>query len=130
MTTFSIALRPREPPLTPEGVVGLECASELAAATLRRIDAGTELHAAAGHGWLVVLGATDDLPWADGCVYVGRDGPLLIPTTAAIAPHAELVAAALSDSRPGGLLVVLGDLVLRGPMPSGPVDRERLVACM
>jgi hypothetical protein len=129
MTTPSIALRPREPPLTPEGVVGLECASELAIATLRRLDAGSELHAAAGHGWLVVLGAAEDLPWADGCIYVGRDGPLLIPTTSAIAPHPELVAAALSEGRRGGLLVVLDDLVLRGPMPSGPVDRERL-ACI
>jgi hypothetical protein len=121
----AIVLSPREPPLAPEGVVGLGSAPALAAAALRRIDAGAELHAAAGDGWLVVLGAADDLPWADGSVYVGRAGPLLIPTTSAISPHPELVAAALG----GGLLVVLEDAVLRGPMPTGPVDRERLAAC-
>jgi MoxR-vWA-beta-propeller ternary system domain bpX5 len=124
---MKISLRPREPPLAPEGVVAVgDGVGALAAATLRRIDAGAELHAAAGGGWLVVLGAEADLPWADGCVYVGREGRLLIPTTAAIAPHAELVASALGEA---GLLVVLEDSVLRGPMPHGPVDRDRLAAC-
>jgi hypothetical protein len=124
----AIVLSPREPPLAPEGVVALESAPALAAAALRRIDAGAELHAASGDGWLVVLGAAEDLPWADGCVYVGRAGPLLIPTTSSIAPHPELVAAAL-DGGAGGLLVVLEDAVLRGPLPKGPVDRERLATC-
>ena len=54
----------------------------LRAAARRRIDAGAELRAAAGDGWLLILG--DDLPWADGCVYVGHDGPLLLPTTRAL----------------------------------------------
>src|SRR5918999_5955552 len=75
----AIVLSPREPPLAPEGVVALETAPALAAAALRRIDADAELHAAYGDGWLVVLGPAEDLPWADGCVYVGRAGPLLIP---------------------------------------------------
>ena len=101
----------------------------LAAATLRRVDAGAELHAAAGGGWLVVLGAEADLPWAEGCVYLGRAGPLLMPTTSAIAPHPDLVASALSEGSPAGLLVVLEDIVLRGPMPHGSVDRDRLAAC-
>jgi hypothetical protein len=127
---MTIALRPREPPLAPEGVAALGgSVAPLAAAALRRIDAGAELHAAAGGGWLVVLGAESDLPWADGCVYVGREGPLLIPTTSAIAPHPELVASAMSAGGPAGLLVVLEDVVLRGPMPHGPVDRQRLSAC-
>jgi MoxR-vWA-beta-propeller ternary system protein len=127
---MTIVLRPREPPLAPEGVAAVgRAAGALAAATLRRIDDGAELHAAAGAGWLVVLGAEADLPWADGCVYVGHDGPLLIPTTSAVAPHPELVAAALSEGRPAGLLVLLEDVVLRGPMPHGPIDRGRLAAC-
>jgi hypothetical protein len=124
-----IVLSPREPPLEPEGVAGRASAPALAAATLRRIEAGAELHAAVGDGWLVVVGPAEDLPWADGCVYLGRDGALLIPTTTRISPHPELVAAALQAGRPGGLLVVLEDLVLRGPLPRGPVDRDRLAAC-
>jgi hypothetical protein len=127
---MTIELRPREPPLAPEGVAALgDSVTALAAATLRRIDGGAELLAAAGGGWLVVLGAEADLPWADGCVYLGRKGPLLIPTTATIAPHPELVASAFSEGGPAGLLVVLKDIVLRGPMPHGPVDRDRLAAC-
>src|SRR3954449_8590542 len=72
-----------EPPLPPAGVVATGAARErLRAAARRRIECGAELRAAEGDGWLLLLG--DDLPWADGCVYVGHDGPLLLPTTRAI----------------------------------------------
>src|SRR3954467_7820553 len=89
---WTVALRQREPPLPPAGVVATGAARErLRAAGRRRVEGGAELRAAEGGGWLLLLG--DDLPWADGCVYVGHDGPLLLPTTRAIDPPADLVAA-------------------------------------
>jgi hypothetical protein len=110
---WTVALREREPPLPPAGVVATGAAGErLRAAARRWIECGAELRAAEGDGWLLLLG--DDLPWADGCVYVGHEGPLLLPTTRAIDPPADLVAAAVG---PAGVIVVLPDAILRGPMP-------------
>ena len=60
-----------------------------------------------------MLGSFERLPWADGCVYVGRDGPLLVPTTKRVEPAADLVAAALGAP----LIVVLEDAILTGPLP-------------
>ncbi|MDA0136192.1 bpX5 domain-containing protein [Solirubrobacter deserti] len=92
----------------------------LTGAARRALEAGVRLRAAQGDGWLVVLGGYNDLPWADGCVYVGADGPLLLPTTRALdiegvggGAAVELVAGALGD----GLIVVLDEVVLRGPRP-------------
>ena len=89
--------------------------SRCAAAARRRIDAGAELRAAAGDGWLLILG--DDLPWADGCVYVGRDGPLLLPTTRALDHPPSWSRGRALRRRGGRLIVVLEDAILRGPMP-------------
>ena len=119
----TITLQPREPPLTPVGVAATAMAiAGLAAATCRRLSAGAELYASAGDGWLVVLGEADALPWADGCVYLGRDGALLLPTTRRAQPSADLVAGALRRMHDDGLLVLLDDVVLHGPSPARPAD--------
>jgi hypothetical protein len=97
----------------------------LSAATRARLRRGADLRAAAGDGWLVVLGAPDALPWADGCVYVGREGELLVPTTRAVDPGPDLVAAALRREG-ASLLVVLEDAVLRGPLPARAADPDAL----
>jgi hypothetical protein len=110
----SVRLTPREPPLAAVGVVATGAAiAALKAAARRAIAGGADLKAASGEAHLVVLGAFEQLPWADGCVYVGRDGPLLVPTTKRIEPAADLVAAALDAP----LIVVLEDAILTGPRP-------------
>jgi hypothetical protein len=126
--TPAITLRPREPPLPAVAVVATGAAlTGLIAATRRALAAGADLHAATGAGWLVVLGAFEQLPWADGCRYLGRDGPLLVPTTRAIDPAPDLVAAALrADRADAALLVVLEDTVLRGPLPVRTADPSLL----
>src|SRR5918999_2024584 len=104
----SIRLTLREPPLTAVGVVATGPAvAPLRAAARRAIGVGADLKAAEGEAHLVVLGAFEDLPWADGCVYVGRDGSLLVPTTRRVEPSADLVAAALDAP----LVVVLEDAI-------------------
>jgi len=110
----SISLIPREPPLTAVGVVATGAAiAPLRAAARRALERGADLKASEGEAHLLVLGAFERLPWAEGCVYVGRDGPLLVPTTKRIEPAADLVAAALG----GLLIVVLEDAILTGPLP-------------
>lgn len=121
---MQIRLLPREPPLTADGVVTCEAVGALAAATGRCLDRGSDLRVASGAGWLLILGAAAELPWADGCVYLGREGRVLIPTTCALDPHPDLVAAALGSAT----CVVLEDVILRGPTPVGPVDRAWLAA--
>jgi hypothetical protein len=122
-----IHLRPCEPPFDPEAVVATGSARpHLAEATARLVRAGRALRAAAGDGWLVVLGNAADLPWADGCRYLARDGPLLVPTTRRVVPSADLVAGALGV--PGALIVVLEEVVLVGPTPLRIADPERVVA--
>ena len=124
--TPAITLTPREPPLEAVGVVGSGPAlAGLSEATRRALAADASLRAAGGDGWLVVLGDFEALPWADGCVYVGRDGPLLLPTTRAIWPPADLVAAAITADD-GALVVVLEDAILRGPRPVRLADPEAL----
>jgi hypothetical protein len=120
-----IQLRPREPPLEPVGVVATGPAvAALRAAAVRRLRAGADLRVAAGDAWLVVLGAPDELPWADGVRYVGRDGPLLVPTTTFVSPSSDLVARALGGS--DELVVLLEQVVLRGSMPVDPPDPDQL----
>jgi hypothetical protein len=110
---LSISLTPREPPLPAVAVVATGAAVErLREAARRALARGADLRAAEGDRHLVVLG--DELPWADGCVYLGRDGPLLVPTTRRVEPQADVVAAALGAP----LLVVLEDAILKGPAPA------------
>jgi hypothetical protein len=120
MRPLRISLSPREPPLAADAVLATgETVSALSAATRRSLARGGELRAAAGDGWLVVLGPPDDLPWADGVRYLGREGELLVPTTSAVTPLPGLVAAAVRRVAPdAALIVVLEDAILCGPAPA------------
>jgi hypothetical protein len=130
----AVAWRLAEPPLAPEGVVGVgEAAVRLGHALLARGDLAG-LRGVAGDGLLVLLGAAAVLPWADGVVYVGRhpDGAgLLLPTTVRPEVPLDLLARALLARVPAGSAPVV---VLHAPdrlVPVGgarPVERERLVA--
>jgi len=83
----------RAEPLRPCAAVAEgEAARRLAQRLLAKDDeALARLSGAAGSGLVALLGAEDDLPWADGVVYLGRDPAapaLLLPT--ALAPLAPL----------------------------------------
>ncbi|MEV4825162.1 hypothetical protein [Micromonospora sp. NPDC049274] len=98
--------------------------------TLLRVAAGARLRACAGRdqSWLVVLGDQVDLPWADGAVYLGWDGGVLVPTLAEPSPCADLLREPLrrhSDPQ-AGLIALLPGLVLAGPLPREPLDPARL----
>jgi len=124
----------REPPLRAAAVAATgDVLSSLQAATIACLTAGAghaadpagrstgapgqELRAVAGDGWLVVLG--DDLPWADGAIYLGWDSGILVPTTSAPAPPAAILRAALPAA---DLVVLLPDRVLVSPTPVRPAD--------
>lgn len=102
----------------------------LRAATRQRVGAGTELRVSTGTGWLLVLGAAADLPWADGVTYLAWQEGLLLATTVYAAPSAELMRSALTARIPKGhdLIAVIGDDVLSSPMPQRPVDLTSLPA--
>ncbi|MCW3060964.1 MAG: hypothetical protein JWQ02_2785 [Capsulimonas sp.] len=101
----TIIWRTRDLPLEPAGVA----ASGAAAIAMgqRLLDASDETLAAltgvSGDGFLILLGLADDLPWADGVVYLGRDpsaAALLVPTTYAPSVPLALLAGALALRHP------------------------------
>jgi MoxR-vWA-beta-propeller ternary system domain bpX5 len=110
----------REPPLQPAAVAATgSVVDSLRKATINRIDLGGELRAVGGDGWLVVLGDSADLPWADGAIYLGWDSGLLVPTTSAPSPPAGLLRTALPQER---LVVLLPDHVLVSKTPARGAD--------
>ncbi|MFC9329573.1 hypothetical protein [Kitasatospora sp. NPDC057015] len=115
---FALRWERREPPLPPAAVLALgEAVPALAAATRARLLAGVRLGALADAGALLVLGAAGDLPWADGARYLGRDGDLLVPTTARPLPAPALWPTALGARR-GQLCVLLpGHALVADPPP-------------
>jgi hypothetical protein len=92
------------------------------------LDEGAEVRVSAGGSWLLVLGATEDLPWAEGVTYLGWDAGVLVPTTVACDPPADLVhravASRLSDAE--RLVVLLGLDVLVTELPARPADPAQL----
>lgn len=119
----------REPPLRAVAVTGAgRTAGALAGGVRSAIARGAELRVSAGAGHIVVLGETDDLPWADGATYLGRDAGLLMPTTRRpVLPAALLRDRLLGGGSEGRLVVVLpGDEVLVSAVPVRPVAPEQL----
>jgi MoxR-vWA-beta-propeller ternary system protein len=108
---------PRATPLTPVAVFAAGAPSRsLARSASRLVAAGRALRAAAGSDHLLVLAQPDDLPWADGATYLGRDGPILLPTTQQCSVHLDLLAQALRQRYgTGQFLVVPGRVVAFAP---------------
>ncbi|MGC4812199.1 hypothetical protein ACLQ29_16885 [Micromonospora sp. DT228] len=123
----SLRWRGRDVALPAAAVVAADAVvPELRADTLLRVTAGARLRACAGReqSWLIVLGDLADLPWADGAVYLGWDGGVLVPTLAEPWPCADLLREPLRHltQQPAGLLALLPGLVLAGPLPQEPLD--------
>ena len=94
---------PREPPLTPAGMVALGPAAAQLAHRLRRLDDAvlSRLRGVFGDDVIALLGPHDWLPWTDGAVYVGEALPgLLLPTTIAPGVPEALLLAALQRKFP------------------------------
>ncbi|MFD5081384.1 hypothetical protein ACFWOG_01950 [Kitasatospora sp. NPDC058406] len=116
----------REPPLTAAAVLATdEAVPALAAATRDRIADGARLGVLADDTALLVLGAEDDLPWADGARYLGHDGGLLVPTTARPVPAAVLWRTALG-AEAGQLCVLTPGHALVAAPPAPATDPEAL----
>jgi hypothetical protein len=96
----------------------------LRAATRRQVAAGVELRVCTGDGWLLVLGAAADLPWADDVTYLAWQEGLLLGTTVRSTPSPELFRRALARRVPEGhhLIAVVGDEVLSSSMPERAAD--------
>ena len=127
---------PRRLPLDPSAAFARGRAATALARRLLALDdaALAELRGVAGEGWLLVVGATDALPWADGVVYLGRDRDapaLLVPTAwspdvpVALLERA-LVARHALVSPP--LAVLAGPPACVGAGEARPLERARLDA--
>ena len=123
----------REPPLAPSAVAAQgDAVAALTSATQDRLRAGAELRVCTGSGWLLVLGDRADLPWADRVTYLGWDDGLLLPTTRACSPSADLLRAALLPHLPvdpdhGTVITLIGSDVLMTALPNRPADPDKLV---
>ncbi|WP_052390315.1 hypothetical protein [Streptomyces sp. NRRL B-24484] len=115
---FTLRWERREPPLPAAAVLALgDAVPALAAAARARLLAGARLGTLADAGALLVLGAAGDLPWADGARYLGRDGDLLVPTTARPLPAAALWPAALGARRGQVCVLLPGHAMVADPPP-------------
>ncbi|MFC4018436.1 hypothetical protein ACFOW4_10850 [Micromonospora sp. GCM10011542] len=128
---LSLRWRRRDEPLPAVAVAASGAVvTQLGADALMRVTAGAHLRACVGReqSWLVVLGDEADLPWADGAVYLGWDGGLLVPTLAQPWPCADLLREPLRrlTKQQTGLIALLPELVLAGPLPREPLDPARL----
>jgi hypothetical protein len=126
---------PRHEPLAAVAVAGV---GPVAFALARRALASEQKQlggwsGVAGPGVLVLLGATDSLPWVDGAVYLGRDAAapsLLLPCALApeVAP-ALLERALVAQAAAGTPLAVLPRPGLLIPLGAArPVARETLAS--
>lgn len=117
--TFPVQLEwvRREPPLAPAAVAATGAAlAPLREATVARLPS-QDLRAVAGDDWLVVLG--NDLPWADGAIYLGWDSGVLVPTVSMPRPPVSLLRAALPTAE---LMVLLPERLLLSEAPLRPAD--------
>lgn len=120
----------RDVPLVPEAVAATGASAE---ALVRRLLARDDLGALSGVATaeaVVVLGAAESLPWADGVVYLGRDPrapALLVPTPREPTVPIALLEAALVRRFGPGPLAVIPTLRIAIPTASArPLTREAL----
>jgi hypothetical protein len=124
----------RPEPLRPTAVLGRgSVATALSEALAGRLESGIDLEIHAAQGVVLAIGQEGDLPWVDGATWLGRDGPLLMPTTLRPALDTGLVARAI-QRRVGpdaGWIVVTPDELLTGRHATGAPDAatlKRLIA--
>ena len=115
----------REPPLPPVAVLGTGAVAHRLAMAVTE-EAAARLRIAAAPTTMLVLGEADDLPWADGARYLGREDGLLVPTTRKPSLPADLLRAALSETMPGQEFAVLDDRVLAFAAPTPGADLQWL----
>lgn len=122
-----VAWRSLEPPRTATAVIAQAAgAAGLASATARRVRGGAQLRAAASMDILLVLGSTDDLPWAPDIMYLGRDGQVLVPTVLTPDVPIDLLAQAARETFPAGTaasqLALLPGRAIAFDLSAGTVD--------
>lgn len=130
---ISVVWRPRKTPLDPVGVAARgEAARALARRLLAREDEIlARMTGAAAPDLLVVLGASADLPWVDGAVYLGKDAAapsLLLPTTREPSVPLPLVerAFARAAGAPPPLAILLDPPLLTSLQNARPILRTTL----
>ena len=92
----------RDEPLAPIGVAARGAAARVLARRLLQRDDETlqKLEGISAGEWLIFRGAAENLPWADGAIYLGRAAvapTLLLPTLWRSAPNAALLQRALKN---------------------------------
>jgi len=131
-TCVAVSWTGREPPLPAVAVTSrAEDLADLLSATVRQVQAGYALRVVLGQGGGVVLGATDELPWCEGAVYLGWECGVLVPTTRRLSLPMEFLASVCRGRLPAGhdLVVLLPWALLAAPMPGDVVDLAVLEAC-
>lgn len=126
---MTLEWQPRPHPLAPVGAVATGEAARRLVDRLLRLpdDALGALEGVGGEGLIAVLG---EVPWTDELTWLGRDPAataLLLPTTRAPGPPADLLQAALLRRVPEGSAPLV--LLPEGLIPMGrarPVDRAWL----
>ncbi|MFD0574617.1 hypothetical protein ACFQ0T_42000 [Kitasatospora gansuensis] len=122
--SFPLRWERREPPLLAVAVLAVGAAVPgLALAARERVRAGARLAVLAEDGpglpvadrVLLVLGAEQDLPWADGARYLGRDAGLLTPTIARPEPATALWRRALGAAEGQLCVLVPGRALVADP---------------
>lgn len=125
---IAVTWTPREEPLAIEGAFARGEASQRLARRLLAYNRTTPVRAVAGEGLLVILG--DDLPWAEGIVYLGREASasqMYLPTVLAPSVAPALLARAIERRMPApaGPFAVVDTLII--PLAAAlPLDLSRL----
>jgi len=131
-----VSFRPRATPLAPVAVAARgRAAAALATRLARRDDAGlARLSGVSGPGFLLVIGAAEDLPWIDGVVYLGKDPAapsLLLPTALepdVPAPLFERAVLGRASFAAPPIAVLVDPPALAGTGVARPVRRAELEA--
>lgn len=130
MTRTRLSWRALEPPRRPAAVLArAEAAGRLALATHARSSVGPGLRAAGADGVLIVVGPEEELPWAEGVTYLGREDGVLLPTTLAPSVPPGLLRQVL-QAQGSELVVVPGEVLAfttatAPPDPAWLLDRAR-----
>lgn len=116
----------RDPPLPPAAALATGPAvAGLAAATARAVAAGRDLRVLRDEQTLLVLcgGPLDELPWADGVVYLGALDGVLVPTRHHPSLPIDIIRKAIrAESGEAAVLALTQDCLITGPRPHRAPD--------